>query len=191
MPDKLFFHPSSPQWCHLWAVQEVDSILDGMTNPLPTGAESQTGSAWDWRQTQLLKGNTCWCVCSRAPICLECISILLLLTGCISYGITSVCLFYLTRRKTQLTKQSYILYLHSYLHGIFSFEVSLYYANMESGIIFLRYWWSEWNPNCQSTSIVGRSPNYFCSALHSRNFSNRDLFFTVPGSAPYFHQEFA
>lgn len=37
------------------------------------------------------------------------------------------------------TKQSYSLYLHSYLHGIFSFEVFLYYANMESGIIFLRY----------------------------------------------------
>lgn len=147
-----------------------------MTNPLPPGAESQTDSAWDWRQKQLPKGNRCWCVCTHAPICLECISIILLLTDCINHRITSICLFRLSskkppkktkkthnthQKKLAQTKQSYSLYLHSYLHGIFSFEVFLYYANMESGVIFLRYWWSEWNPNCPSTSIVGRSPNYF------------------------------
>lgn len=49
-------------------------------------------------------------------------------------------------------------------------------TNRERGIIFLRYWWSEWNPNYESTSIVGRSPNCFCSELHLRDFSNMDFF---------------
>lgn len=156
---QLFFHPSSPQWCHLRAVQEVDSILAGMTNPLPPGAESQTGSAWDWRQTQLLKGNTCWCVCTHAPICLEYIYIILLLIGCINDRITSIYLFYLSSKKTP-TQTSLIVFIYI-LTYIRVFNFFLYYANVESDIIFVRYWWSDWSTNCQSTSILGRSPSYF------------------------------
>lgn len=76
---QLFFHWPSLQWHYLWAMEEVDSILAGMTNPLPTGAKSQTVNTWDWRWTQPLKRNTRWYVCTYASISLACIFIFLLL----------------------------------------------------------------------------------------------------------------